>query len=219
MLDLGDVISTLAEQRRYLSVTRDAQVLEAQLETLNELRLAVESTKEAFIEVQDEEKANLWLAAEDLCSGVVRSIQMFCELKKNNPDSAWNQLVEAQNFALWSCDKDHLLNHMPSDLAADLGILERALFPPQQFGSPCIVAKTKCGICGSPMHECNHIRGDAYMGRHCTEVVTEFAANHEAVVDKPGDKRCRDTHHGTSRDKTANVTALLDETAGRNDGT
>lgn len=50
MLGLGDVIDKLAEQHQYLYVTRDLQVLEAQLEVLGKLRLAVESTKEAFIE-------------------------------------------------------------------------------------------------------------------------------------------------------------------------
>lgn len=219
MLGLADVINTLADQRRHLYITRDVQVLEAQLERLNRLKLDVESTKEAFIEERNEEKANLWLAAEDLCSAVIRCIQMFCDLKKNKPDSAWNQLVEAQNFALWSCDKNRLLNHMPSDFAAYLDVLEKALFPPQQLNSPSIVAKTKCGICGSPMPECNHMRGNAYMGRHCTEIVTEFTANHVAVADKPGDKKYGGTHYGTGRNKMANVVTLLEEATGKDDGT
>ena len=189
MLGLGDVIDKLAEQHQYLYVTRDLQVLEAQLEVLGKLRLDVESTKEAFIEDQDEEKANLWLAAEDLCSGVIRAIQLFCDLKKDRPDYARDQLVEAQNFADWSRDEDSLLSHLPSRLAARLDIMETALFPQQQFNALDIVAKTKCGICGLPTPKCNHIRGDAYMGRHCTETVTEFTSYHAAIAGKPGDKK------------------------------
>lgn len=217
------MINTLADQRRHLYITRDVQSLEAQLGRLNKLKLDVESTKEAFIEERDEEKANLWLAAEDLCSGVIRCIQMFCDLKKNKPDSAWNQLVEARNFTLWSCDKNRLLNHVPSDFAAYLDALEKALFPPQQPNNLSIVAKTKCGICGSPMPECNHIRGNAYMGRHCTEIVTEFTANHAAIVDKPGDKKYRDAHYGagssSGKDKMASVMTVLGEAAGKDGGT
>ena len=219
MLGLDDVIDKLAEQHQYLYATRDERVLEAQLEVLNKLKLDVESTKEAFIGDQDEEKANLWLAAEDLCSGAILAIQMFCDLKRSRPGSAWNQLVAAQNFANWSRDEDSSLNHLPSKLAARLDVLEKALFPQQQFNSLSILAKTKCGICGSPTTKCNHIRGDAYMGRHCTETVTEFAANHMAIVDKPGDKKLRATHYGTGGDKTANVMALLEETTGGGGGT
>lgn len=184
MLGLGDVIDKLAEQHQYLYVTRDAQVFEAQLEVLNKLRLDVESTKEAFIEDRDEEKANLWLAVEDLCFGVILAIQMLCDLKKNKPASAWNQLVAAQDFANWSRDEDSSLNYLPSKLAARLDVLETALFPQQQLNALDIVAKTKCGICGLPTPKCNHIRGDAYMGRHCTETVTEFTASHAAIVGK-----------------------------------
>lgn len=114
---------------------------------------------------------------------------MFCDLKKDRPDYARNQLVEAQDFADWSRDEDSLLSHLPSRLAARLDIMETALFPQQQFNALDIVAKTKCGICGLPTPKCNHIRGDAYMGRHCTETVTEFTACHAAIAGKPGDKK------------------------------
>lgn len=218
MDDIGYVIKLLAGQRYYLYITRDIRVFEAQEARLNKLKFGIESTKNMFIAELNEEKANLWLAAENLCTGIIHCIQMFLDLKRNKPDSAWNRLVEAQNHASWSCDKNDHLNSLPYEYTTYFEDLEKNLFPPQQFNSISFLAKTKCSICNSPMSECDHIRGNAYMGRHCIEIITEFIPLHVAIVDRPGDKKCRDTHYGTSKDKMINIMTLVEDPADRSAG-
>ena len=215
---LDYVINTLAEQHRYLCITRDEQILATQLAWLNEFKLAIESTKNEFIEAQNEEKANLWLSAEELCTAIACCVQMFLDLKANKPDFAWNRLVDAQDHAHWSCDKSHLLNGIPSEYVSYFNALEKILFPPQTFTSISVVASTKCGICDSPLPECDHIRGSAYMGMRCTEVITPISVDHVAIVDHPADKRCRITHRGDGEDKMVNLMTLLEEPTGGGPG-
>ena len=211
MEPLQDVLQTLAEQHRYLYITRDEQVLATQLAWLNEFKLAIESEKNEFIEAQNEEEANLWLSVEELCTAIACCIRMFLDLKASKPDSAWNRLVDAQNHAHWSCDKSHLLSGIPSKYASYFDALEKMLFPPQWFNSISVVATTKCGICDSPMPECDHIRGNAYMGKRCAEIISVVSFDHAAIVDHPADKRCRITHRGNGEDKMVNMMTLLEE--------
>ena len=216
---LGDVLKTLAAQRHYLYITRDGQVLEAQLARLGELRLAIESAKNMFKEELDGENANLWLCAEELCLGIISCIKMFLDLKADRPDSAWNHLVDAQNFAHWCCDKNHLLNGLPSEYAGFFDDLEKTMFPPQGFNSISIVARAECSLCSSPMPECEHMRGDAYMGERCAEIVADMSFNHVAFVDHPADKKCRVTCYEASKGKMTNVMTLLEEPIGAADRT
>ena len=214
----NDVIKTLAEQHRYLYITRDEQVLAVQLVWLNEFKLAIESAKNGFIEAQSEEKANLWLSIEELCTAITCCIQMFLDLKANKPDSAWNCLVDAQNYAHWSCDKSHLLGGIPAEYVSYFNALEKILFPPQIFNSISAVATTKCGICDSPMPECDHIRGNAYMGKRCSEISTSLSLDHVAIVYHPADKRCRIMHRGDGEDKMVNIMTLLEESTDEGPG-
>lgn len=215
MRDHNDVAQALARQQRYLYITRDAKVLATRLARLKRFRVSIQSRKKAYIRAQNEEKANLWLAVENLCSAIIRCIQMFLDLKAGEPDYAWIRLVEAQNFAHWSCDKNDLLRCVPSEYVSYFDALQKILFPPQMFTSLSATVTSKCSICDSPMSKCSHIRGNTYMGKQCAEMITSMSPNHVAIVDHPEDKKSRITHYGSSRKKMTNVMTLRVRPTGR----
>ena len=62
-----------------------------------------------------------------------------------------------------------------------------------------ISVKSECNICKKEFSECEHIRGEPYIGKSCTEICTEMKDFHHAdLVNDPDDKRCRTTHYGDS---------------------
>ena len=213
MIDEKETISILEKQLTYLFITRDVKIFERQISLLNTLKSEIIKTKNEFISQQNENEANKWLSIENLCFAFLEGLRLFLELKNNNPDNAWNFLISAQNHSSWSNDGYLLSSEIQHDCIVHFNSIESVLFPAQTFMSvSMIVESSECSICSKEFSECEHIRGDSYMGKSCTEITTKInRVNHVAIVTHPDDKRCRITHYGNTEPPTINKMTLLDE--------
>lgn len=213
MIDEQQIIQELNDQLRYLYVTRDKTIFERQITLLTELHKSILDIKESYIKQENEDKANKWLSIEYTCQGLLEGLKLFLNLKQNNPDAAWINLVNAQNYVHWSNIAYGLPNDIQNYCVGFFDTIENVLFPPQKFNSMSFVSKSsKCSICQKEFAECEHIRGELYMGQMCTEICTEIGQfHHLAHVDDPDDKRCRITHYGSTNPPTINIMTLLDE--------
>lgn len=219
MIEERETIKTLEQKLIYLFLTRDKKVFEEQLSLLTNLKSEIIETKSEFISQQNENEANKWLSIENICLSIIEGLNLFVKLKENDPDAAWNNLIAAQNHSHWSNNEYQLSGTIQRDCISHFNNIELVLFPPQSFMSISMVSeKSECSICHKEFSECDHIRGEAYMGKACTEIATKIRdMHHVALVDHPDDKRCRVTHYGDKDPPTINKMTLLDESIDRQD--
>lgn len=168
---------------------------EFQLETCGKLELLKKKAnmlKEQMIAVQDEDCANRMLSFEETIRALSNELRMWIALKEDNGNSAWGFLVNAQGAARTAMQAHKAANHLESYVEW-LHALEQFLFPPQVFFSTAmIIESSKCSICGQECGSCQHVKGKAYMGKICVEIVTKVKkVNEVAMVKQPGSKHCR----------------------------
>jgi len=208
------IIELLKEKFRYLYMTRDRTILEEQISLLGKVEEEIIKTKKQYIEEQNESLANLWLSFECLVIAIENGLKMFVLLKNGDPDNAWNCLVDAQNNSSWSIRAHEFNKEIQLGYVSFFNGIEKWLFPPQTFvSSSMVVGRSECSICKKNMLDCNHIRGQCYMGEFCSEIVTEIKQfNHMAFVTDPADKKCRNTHTGNTNPPKLNMMTLkMDE--------
>ena len=58
----------------------------------------INQTKVKCIRNEDEENANLMLSCECFVDALILELEMWVQLKKDEPNTAWNSLVTAQNM-------------------------------------------------------------------------------------------------------------------------
>ena len=209
-----EIIEILKEKFRYLYITRDKTILEEQISLLTEIELEILKTKRRYIAEQDEQSANLWLSFGCLVKAIINGLRMFVLLKDGDPDNAWICLIEAQNNASWSIDAHEFNKDIQVGYISFFDGIEKWLFPPQTFlSSSMVVGRSECSICKKDMLDCNHIRGQCYMGEFCYEIATKIErVNHAAIVFHPADKKCRITHTGNTDPPKLNMMTLkMDE--------
>jgi len=213
MIEERETIKTLENKLTYLFITRDKTIFEEQLSLLKTLKSKILETKNEFIDQQNENEANKWLSIENICLAIIEGLSLFLALKQNDPDSAWNHLITAQNHSHWSNNEYGLSGNIQRDSISHFNNIELVLFPPQSFVSISMVSEqSECSICHKEFSECEHIRGEAYMGKACSETATKIRdMHHMAIVSHPDDKRCRVTHYGDKDPPTINKMTLLDE--------
>jgi hypothetical protein len=96
-------------------------------------------------------------------------------IEERDPNKAWNYLVEAQDWVKASTHAKPLERLQQEEYIEKLHQIEKVVFPPQVFNSPSYVIKSvQCSICNEKYGKCPHIAGKAYMGRLCSEIVTDF---------------------------------------------
>lgn len=205
-----EIINIIKEKSKYLYITRDKSVLEDQISELQKIEEEILKTKKHYIEEQNEEYANLWLSFELIVNAIKNGLKMFILLKEGDPDNAWNNLVEAQNNVHWSIIAHEFNKEIQFGYNDFFNQIEKILFPPQSFvSSSLIVGRSECSICKKNMQDCNHIKGQCYMGEFCSEIATEIKEfNHLALVGTPADKRCRHTHMGNTNPPKLNLMTL-----------
>jgi hypothetical protein len=148
--------------------------------------------KEATMKENDEDSANTLLAIECFCQALRSEMLTWIALKKEDPNKAWNYLVEAQDWVKASTHAKPLERLQQEEYIEKLHQIEKVVFPPQVFNSPSYVIKSvQCSICNEKYGKCHHIAGKAYMGRLCSEIVTDFEIQHVAIVSYPFDKKAR----------------------------
>lgn len=178
--------------QKFAFISRGQEFQEDACEQLDELKKEILTFKDEMIEQQDEVSANTLLSLEEMVIALTSELKMLIELKKDNPDKAWDYLIDAQ-MATRSAMQSHPngaghLEHYVRKLSA----VEKLFFPNQIFFSTGLIAtKSKCSICDSIYGECSHVIGKAYMGKHCVEIVIKCALKEVSIVENPSSKRCR----------------------------
>jgi hypothetical protein len=139
----------------------------------------------------DENYANLLLGFECGINCIISEIAMWILLKEEKPDNAWDQLISAQDYAIWAA-RSHSGFRKFTHLYRRLEAIEQLVFPNQVFvSSGMIVKRQECSICGGEYGECDHLAGKPYTGIFCSIIPRGIEFNHVAIVKDPADKRCR----------------------------
>jgi hypothetical protein len=176
----------------YCFMARGKELQEEQRDGVIALAREVSDFKQLCIDDADEDSANVCLSAENLLACMSEELTMWIDLKNDEPNSAWNHLINAQS-ALEASLAAHDVAAEFAAYAEHLSDLEEVLFPSQVFMSPgMIISSARCSICESDYDDCEHIAGRAYMGRFCTRVIHSIQAVDEvSIVQSPFDKRAR----------------------------
>jgi hypothetical protein len=171
-----------------------ARASDLQLEACRKLEqkmLEIREEKERAIEKQDEDYANCLLGCECSARTVLAELRMWLLLKQEEPEKAWDELINAQDSLLAAMRAHRGFSHL-SDAIKRLAAIEDLVFPPQIFMSAGVIVRTQlCSVCGSDYEDCDHLAGRPYMGKFCVIVAGDLAADQVAIVEKPADKRCR----------------------------
>jgi hypothetical protein len=177
-----------------LFITRGLEILQDARGGLENIKNELGQLKQEMIQLGDEDAANLILSLEHISSAIIEEFSMWIHLKEDNPNTAWDNLINAQDHAVTAIQVHKLAEEFEIESYINrLHALERVLFPHQVFVSAAmIIGETTCSICGNDSDECEHIPGKPYMGEICLAVVSRIiSADHVAIVENPADKRCR----------------------------
>ncbi len=212
MIDGEATIELLKKQQKYLYIARDRSIFQTQSTEMKSLLKEIKGKKEEFIQQQNEKESRKWLSIENCCLSIIEGLSLFIDLKDNKPDSAWDHLITAQNHASWTNREYDLGGDFQKNYIYHFNNIEKIIFPPVTFVSAKFTSvHSKCSICDKEYSECDHIRGEVYMGRSCAEICTEMKDfEHVAVVSEPDDKKCRHASFGNGV-TMKNVMTLLDE--------
>ena len=135
---------------------------------------------------------------------------MWLQLKSENADVAWSDLITAQG-ALRDAIRAHSRFEELSIHAERLKNLEKIVFPTQVFVSAgMIVRLSVCSICGACYDECDHIVGRPYMGALCRRRLSGVEVDHIAIVSNPANKHCRVTHFNDNGGRRNRMTWTLE---------
>ena len=184
----------IKDLKKLLFITRGLEILQNSRGELENTKNELEQLKQEVIELGDEDAANLILSLEHISSAIIEEFSMWIHLKEDNPNLAWDNLINAQDHAVTAVQVHKLAEEFEIESYINrLHAVERVLFPPQVFVSASmIIGETTCSICGKDSDECEHIPGKPYMGEICLAVVSKIVrADHVAIVENPADKRCR----------------------------
>ncbi|UOQ51114.1 hypothetical protein [Hymenobacter cellulosivorans] len=172
---------------------RGIEIQEAQVEELKQLIEEIKLQKAIAVEEKDEKKANLILCFELCATAVKNELYFVMSLKRDEPDFAWQALIDAQ-YQISLAIRNHPFDgRYLQGYAHRLHLYENIIFPKMYFASRgCVVSSSECSVCRGDMEDCEHIKGYAYMGEICYEIINEIKSIDEiSLVENPADKSCR----------------------------
>ncbi len=177
---------------------RDSSLQRQIKESIPGVQKGMTDAKSHFKVLNDEFACNLILTYELLVQAFDFELSMVLQLKDGDPDCAWDQLISAQNVSAVAARICPKKIKYTETCVQRLDKLEYLLFPEQLFISiGAITESSICSICKADYADCNHLRGQAYMGEICTEIFEEAIEVLEvSLVDHPADKRCRQLYVG-----------------------
>lgn len=180
------------ECQRFCFMSRAKELQLEACEKLSNFRKEASTLKKQMVAVTDEDSANAMLSFERTIDALIDELKMWIALKDDDPNSAWNHLINAQD-AVRTAILAHHEAYCLEGYIERLHVLEQLLFPPQIFmSSSMAIESQECSICGEEYGECNHIMGKAYTGRMCTLIIKKIKELKEvSVVSEPADKKCR----------------------------
>ena len=185
--------AVIREAESMTVITRCSELQQNAVESLNGLQSEILVLKNQAIEEQEEGIANMFLGYQCVCRSLIAQLEMWVLLKQEDPDSAWNKLIVAQEAAVAAVRADSGFSHV-RQYYQRLEAIEELVFPPQVYtSSGTITQQLECSICGREYEDCEHLIGKPYTGEFCHVIIQDFKLDHVAIVDHPADKRCRIT--------------------------
>jgi len=193
---LDEFRNTVAECRRFCYAARAREFQAESIATLETLALDIADLKAEMVELQDEDVANCMLGLSLAAKALSCELRMWVALKDDDAALAWDFLAEAQ-----SCASNAIRAHRISDhlgrYVERLEVLERLLFPPISFTSlGMVIQESHCSICGAQYGDCDHVKGEVYMGEMCVQEITRADLAEISIVQRPANKRARVTTIG-----------------------
>lgn len=172
---------------------RAIEIQKEQIEILSSLIEDIIKEKENAQKEKHNKKANFLLCLELSVNAVRNELILLTKLKEDKPDEAWDALINAQDQISLAMRNQSLGGDYLNNYAHRLYSYEKILFPDMYFGSTgCTVSKSKCSICEKSIECCDHMKGYAYMGEICYEIIENIESLDEvSLVKNPADKRCR----------------------------
>lgn len=181
----------ISECESFLFITRCSNLQREALDSIQERSKEVARAKVQAIEEDNEKYANILLGLQCATAALSSELRMYLALKDEDPDAAWDHLIDAQN-ALATAVRAHEGFKHCSIRWERLQKFEEVVFPLQVYTSVgTIVHVLECSICGEDYEQCQHLAGLPYMGQMCSTIVTSAELDHIALVETPADKRCR----------------------------
>lgn len=195
MSSVDSVILSMNDEVRkletLLSIARDSELQREALDRVQILDANLEAQTARAVASGDESRANLMLGFRCVFGSLASELMMWLLLKSEEPEKAWDCLVDAQGSAVAATRAHPGFRHVEHHLQR-LEAIEELVFPPQAFvSSGMIVSRQICKLCDADYEFCDHIAGMPYWGRFCTISGEEPRLDHVALVEHPADKRCR----------------------------
>ena len=197
----------LKNAMRFCFLTRGIEFQRRKAGQLSALYLDITAKKACEASAGHTEAANYLLAMECAVECFRMELEMYVNLKTDNMDGAWENLISAQDTATHSMSAHESVREAMGERLVWLERIETVMFPPQRFMSPAFIArKTHCSICKKPYEECQHLKGKAYNGEFCAEVIEKADLREISVVTDPANKRARVTAFGNGNVKRNTMT-------------
>jgi hypothetical protein len=201
---------TARSAQALLTIARDSSLQRAAIAELLDLAREVEDWKRDAVSASNEDEANLFLATSCAIHALAAELEMWLLLKAEEPEKAWDRLIDAQMATLDALRAHHAFGEYVSN-AERLRKIEQLVFPPQvYFSAGLTVGMSVCSICGSEYGHCSHVLGMPYMGELCRRILKDVTPDHVAIVTEPANKRCRVTHFTTKDGKRNRMTWKLE---------
>lgn len=206
-----DFRQRLSKAHRYCWFTRGLELQEKQVGKLRKLLVDVQILKTKEIDKANEEGANYLLGLELICESIIHQLKIYILLKSDQMDKAWDELVEAQMQAERALDLSTEAEFLKEEIKK-IAALETSIYPKMQFCSVGFLTKdSRCSICNSIYGECNHVKGKAYMGRICAEIIEKADLQEVSLVDNPANRHARITSFGEGNRRTNYLTLRREE--------
>lgn len=184
----------ILKYEKFIFFTRAKEYQQESVDVLEKLIKEAGNIKEEMIKIGDDDSANASLSIEENILSIKNKFLMLIALKNDDPNKAWDFLIDSQINARNSIIAHPIGNNLHNYLKTLL-LIEKILFPPLRFLSVgCNVRRFKCSICKGNYVDCNHIAGKSYMGEICHKIIEgPVDITEVALVAEPASKRCRVT--------------------------
>jgi len=187
-----ETIEAVNEAAKVSCLVRDAALQREQVDSLARAKDRIKGFKYGAIAAGREDAANKLFQLQCRLNAGRAFLQMWLSLKRDEPFTAWNELIGAQEYAsiaLRAAADDIQLG----ELLEHLRNTEVVVFPGYTYYQSWSVRMRggTCTVCGLPLAECEHIEGRVYWGKLCVRVRPELVSyDHIALVRNPRDRRC-----------------------------
>jgi len=184
--------AAMRESEKLAFFVRDAELQTQQIDGLIALKRRIQGFKYGARKAGDERAANMLFHLQCGLNAMISFLTMWIELKKGDHHSAWNCVVDAEEYvsiALRAADAGEGLE----DFLQHVKLAEQVIFPgyPVYNSMGAVIRGGKCTVCELPFNRCEHIEGRVYWGRLCVRIHPEIVdMDHVAMVDEPRDRRC-----------------------------